>query len=99
MYPVVHDDQDSAAFSLRVNGDTNSVVQIQRTIRAHGSRWAHRTNHNHGLIAFHDKIQKEGSFFHRVRAVRYDYAIHVITGQKLVDALSQLEHDFERHIL
>src|SRR5277367_2873450 len=97
--PVIHYNQHTAAFSVRVGSYGNSVVQVQRAISAHGGGWAHGTNKDHGLIALHGEIQKEGSLFQGVGTVRDDDSVHGVTGEERIAALGDGQHDVEGDVL
>ena len=99
MDPVVHDDENAAALRGRVDGDADRVIEVQRAVGADGRRRAHRADQHDGLVALDDEVQEERRLFQSVRAVRDHDAVDVGRRQQLVDALRDLQHDLERHVL
>src|SRR5215213_2749937 len=95
MNPIVHYNQNAAAFSVWINGYAYSVIQIKWSIGANGGRRPHRTNHYNRLVSFDCQIQKERRLFHRVGSVRDENAVYITLFHQLVDTFSQLEHDFK----
>jgi hypothetical protein len=52
MDPVVHDDQHATPSRLRIHGNADSVKQVQWPVCTYGGGRPHRSDHDHGLIAF-----------------------------------------------
>ena len=79
--------------------DCHGIVNVQRTIGAHGCGRPHRSGHHNGLVAFHNKVQKIRCFFQRVRPVRNGNAIHIRRSQNLIHPFGKLDPDFIVHVL
>ena len=78
---VIEHDHRAAAFRLRVAGQRDAVVEVDRTVGADGRRGTHRAYQHHRLVTFHDEAQEISRLLHRVRAVGDDDAIHVFLFQ------------------
>ena len=55
---VVEDDHRAAAFGLRIAGQRDAVVEVDRTVGADGRRGPHRTDQHHRLVTLHDEAQE-----------------------------------------
>src|SRR6478672_12753878 len=99
MDPIVHNNQHAAPFRLGVSSNGNSVVEVERTIRADGCRWAHRAYHHDWLIRLHREVEEESGFLHGVSPMRDHDTVNVVRLCELVDSLRDLKHDLKAHVL
>jgi hypothetical protein len=92
-----HDNHDSPASCPRMEGHGRRVPDIGRTVRVGVRGCSLGAGQDDGGLSIYRHIQVERSLLHRIGAVQYDNALHLM--RHLAHARRQIEPDFGPHML